>query len=747
MGPIGPTVAVSPKGLVVMEELRVWLLGGFRVCVGERDVEAARWRLRKARALVKLLALAPGRRLHREEIIELLWRDLDPDAADNQLRKTLHEARRSLDPDPAATFHHILSGDTLALQDGAWIDLDAFEDAAAEARRARDPVAYEAAIGLYGGDLLPEDRYEDWARSRQEAVRTDFVALLVEWARLLEARADLDRDAAALRRVVALDPVHEEASAGLMRLHALAGRRHEALEEYARLTTGLRREIGVAPAAATQCLYEQIKTGQAPGSSLDSDLWEQVGDLRLLSGDAAGAGAGFERAIRTARPPESPVRSARLHRKAAQAWLTDQRSERASAHLRAAESLAPAVTADEAARRLAAQATWFWQQRRYEEAQAAAEESVRTARASGATDAVVLAHETLAIVLHFRGAWREGLHAEIDRIGAGDPTTQLATVSEIHCCIGQYHLYGDGLSGSVEDYARRTLELATARRARRAEAFAWCLLGESLLLQGRWDESEACLQRAAEMHAEFGPGAGVLSWQRLAELATCRGDSATAQSCLRRAMAIATVAPLAQHVWGRLFAIAALDAVERGDPHGAIRAARSAAAAGARYGDCADCGVLLNPTVAEAYAAIGDAAGAGTYARAAEDVAGHFASSAWRAMSESAAGSLAQAHGDGGTARARHLAAGALFDRAGQPFWAARSRMQAALAGSSGGRVDEADRRLLDDAAATFERLGALRALSRARLGAAGPGTPETAGTPALVFAPVEDLRVPTGPG
>jgi DNA-binding SARP family transcriptional activator len=156
--PFGPTVAVSPKGLVVMEELRIWLLGGFRVCVGGRDVEAGRWRLRKARALVKLLALAPGRRRHREEITDLLWPDLGPEAADNQLRKTLHEARRSLDPDPAATFHHIQSGDTLALQDGAWVDLDAFEAAAAEARRARDPVAYEAAIELYGGDLLPEDR-------------------------------------------------------------------------------------------------------------------------------------------------------------------------------------------------------------------------------------------------------------------------------------------------------------------------------------------------------------------------------------------------------------------------------------------------------------------------------------------------------------------------------------------------------------------------------------------------------------
>jgi DNA-binding SARP family transcriptional activator len=44
----------------------------------------------------------------------------------------------------------------------AQVDVDAFEAAAARARTARDPTAYERALGLYGGELLPEDRYEPW---------------------------------------------------------------------------------------------------------------------------------------------------------------------------------------------------------------------------------------------------------------------------------------------------------------------------------------------------------------------------------------------------------------------------------------------------------------------------------------------------------------------------------------------------------------------------------------------------------
>ena len=44
--------------------------------------------------MVKLLALAPGHRLHREQLMESLWPDLDPDAAGANLRKALHFARR-----------------------------------------------------------------------------------------------------------------------------------------------------------------------------------------------------------------------------------------------------------------------------------------------------------------------------------------------------------------------------------------------------------------------------------------------------------------------------------------------------------------------------------------------------------------------------------------------------------------------------------------------------------------------------
>src|SRR6476469_1508276 len=111
-----------------MRDVSVRLLGGFAAEVDGVDVPATAWRLKKARELVKLLALAPGHRLHREQAMDVLWRDLGPAAAANNLHQAVHVARRTLDAEAIE-----LRDDVLSLT--ADIDVDRFELAAADARR------------------------------------------------------------------------------------------------------------------------------------------------------------------------------------------------------------------------------------------------------------------------------------------------------------------------------------------------------------------------------------------------------------------------------------------------------------------------------------------------------------------------------------------------------------------------------------------------------------------------------------
>jgi DNA-binding SARP family transcriptional activator len=601
--------------------------------------------------------------------MDLLWPDLEQSAAAANLRKAVHYARHALGPRGM----HILSaaGDLLRLEPTAvWIDVDAFRSAVALARRSGDPAAYQRAVALYRDGLLPEDPYADWASAAREELRSEFAQVLEEYAALLEAHGELQPAIDALRRLIAEDPWREEPRAHLIRLHALSGHRAEAVEEYRHLRAAL-ADLGVPPSPATERLVEEVRAQQDDDPALASGLWERVGDLRLLAGDTRGAVMAFRRAMGSA---ARGAGQARLHRKTASAWLMSQDPSAAGPHLLAAES--QAIDRAERGRLIALRATEAWQRGDLDRAHRLALEAQAAAEERGDADGVAAAEETLAIVAHLRGDWRQGLAAEIARSAPG-AEAGLATVSDIHSCIGQYHLYSDELNADVESYARRMLHTAQEARALRAEGFAWCLLGEALLLQARWEEAAGCLQRSCELIESLAPNsAAALPWQRLAELAVCRGRAEEVEPLLRRAAAVATVSPMARHLWGRIHATAAFAALERAEPAAATAAVRAAAATAVRYGDCPTCGALLNPMAAEAYAQLGDPAAADVYARAAAAVATSFGGSAWRAMAEHATGAAASAAGDP-TAPAHFARAAELYTRAGQPYWAARARARA----------------------------------------------------------------------
>ncbi len=126
-----------------------------------------------------------------------------------------------------------------------------FEELARRALADADVLGARAALARYGGELLPEDRYEDWAEDRRELLRHRHLDLL---------RLDGHWEA-----VVDLDPTDEAAHLALMRQHAADGDRHGALRQFERLDRALRRELGVAPSREAVGLRDQLlATNEAP---------------------------------------------------------------------------------------------------------------------------------------------------------------------------------------------------------------------------------------------------------------------------------------------------------------------------------------------------------------------------------------------------------------------------------------------------------------------------------------------------
>jgi DNA-binding SARP family transcriptional activator len=100
--------------------LDIFLLGGFRAVVDGVDVPTDGWSQRRARDLVKLLALAPRRRMHREQVIDALWPELSAAAGGANLRKAVHFVRRALGWEDAV----VIADGMIELAPGATITVD-----------------------------------------------------------------------------------------------------------------------------------------------------------------------------------------------------------------------------------------------------------------------------------------------------------------------------------------------------------------------------------------------------------------------------------------------------------------------------------------------------------------------------------------------------------------------------------------------------------------------------------------------
>jgi DNA-binding SARP family transcriptional activator len=269
-----------------LKRLSIQLLGDFCVSVGSRAIDEREWTSRRARSLVRLLALAPRHRLHREHVIDRLWPDMGSEDGANNLHKALYVARRILEPDlppRRASSYLQLRHDMLLLEapGGLWTDVEAFLAVARAAHERRTPQAYQEALRLYTGDLVAEDHYEDWVIAHRERLSGLRVTLLVELAAVQEQAGDLSAAIETLQQAVASDPVHEEAQGLLMRLLVQTGRRHLALRQYQALRAALQRELEVEPDARLQALYQDIQGSHFSGPSL-----HQASEPVLVDGKA-----------------------------------------------------------------------------------------------------------------------------------------------------------------------------------------------------------------------------------------------------------------------------------------------------------------------------------------------------------------------------------------------------------------------------------------------------------------------------
>lgn len=223
LAPLAPSTATG---------LEVDLLGPLRVRVDGQEVETT-WRSMKALEVLACLALRAERGAQREEVIEAVWPDRDPEKGRMLLRAALSEVRRRLEPgrqtgEPSRFL--VTTGDRIRLL----AEVDA-TDALGDARAGRTL----AAFGRFRGELLEDLPYAEWAFDQRRALNTLRVELADRTAR--DDDAELGTKVSAIELLIADQPWRGELYDRLGDVHRAAGN-----EAAARSVEQRKREAGAS---------------------------------------------------------------------------------------------------------------------------------------------------------------------------------------------------------------------------------------------------------------------------------------------------------------------------------------------------------------------------------------------------------------------------------------------------------------------------------------------------------------------
>ncbi|MEA2169231.1 MAG: hypothetical protein QOF76_2531, partial [Solirubrobacteraceae bacterium] len=230
----------------------VRILGPFAVSAGGRAVVPPPGR---PATLVKLLAASGPVAL--DAAVETLWPGTEAVTGRARLRNLLNRLRAACGDLVQRT------DDGLRLAPGARIDAARFEAAAVAALAApamtRAGLA-RAALAGYGGELLPEDRYADWATAPRERLRRRQLELLDLLADDAVERGDVDEAIRLLERATEAEPLDEDRRLRAAELLLFQGRRGSAKTLVER-AVAQRGELGIVPDRRLARLADAVGIG------------------------------------------------------------------------------------------------------------------------------------------------------------------------------------------------------------------------------------------------------------------------------------------------------------------------------------------------------------------------------------------------------------------------------------------------------------------------------------------------------
>jgi DNA-binding SARP family transcriptional activator len=262
---LSPSVSLPVRKEPGLPSLAVYCLGQFQVYQDEQLVES--WLSRKALSILKYLILEHPVPVPKEVLMDTFWPDSDLESARRNLHQAIYALRQILRGEQPEFHHVFFKNDCYSLHPNVdtWIDFREFEkciqtgrkfDHRGEPEKAIEQ--YGTAEGLYQGDFLEEDLYEDWPLLQREQLRNSYCSLVDRLTTLYLQIGQYTSVIHLCHKVLAKDRCYESAHRMLMQSYSVQGQRHLAVRQYQTCIRALREDLGMQPSQETIDLYHHI---------------------------------------------------------------------------------------------------------------------------------------------------------------------------------------------------------------------------------------------------------------------------------------------------------------------------------------------------------------------------------------------------------------------------------------------------------------------------------------------------------
>ncbi len=251
-------------------QLRLKFFGGMEAYVGARLVDPALFRRQKVQTLATLLAIARGREVGIDHLVDTLWPASTASRARNNFYSTWSLLKRALEVAPKDCPYLVRLQNSCRMEASlVTTDVDEFLSLCDKLQfstpdSALLPAMFSRLDELYSGDLLPSER----ENPSIVAYRSELKARLVDALLAASARAhDASESVVALqaaRTALRHDEGREDAYDALMRAQTAAGQRSGAMETFFQCRRYLNESLGIDPSQRTSALYQRLLDEEAP---------------------------------------------------------------------------------------------------------------------------------------------------------------------------------------------------------------------------------------------------------------------------------------------------------------------------------------------------------------------------------------------------------------------------------------------------------------------------------------------------